>query len=318
MPRSVQAQLIIHPDEISKKQIDRLCEAGVGRLGIHPVGGKEAARSLEELVKLSETKEYRELIDYAVSRDMKIEYELHAAGYLLPRSLFEQHPEYFRMNEVGERCPDYNLCVSNEDALALLSRNAADLALSLYKSAPSFYFWMDDGRNIHCHCPKCSRLSPSDQQLVALNSMLKEVKKHIPNAKMAYLAYVDTVLPPENTIPEEGIFLEYAPFEKYTAKGDNAPELVARELRMLAPLMDFFGREDCKVLEYWYDNSLFSGWKKPPRRFVLDREGMERDIAQYRELGFECISSFACYLGEDYEALYGKVGFEPFVEVSLR
>ena len=39
---------------------------------------------------------------------------------------------------------------------------------------------------------------------------------------------------------------------------------------------------------------------------------MEREIAEYRRMGFETISTFACFLGEDYESLHGDVDVTPF------
>ena len=42
--------LLIQPDELTKTWIDRMANAGVSVLGIHPVGGKKAAQSLEELL----------------------------------------------------------------------------------------------------------------------------------------------------------------------------------------------------------------------------------------------------------------------------
>ena len=82
---------------------------------------------------------------------------------------------------------------------------------------------------------------------------------------------------------------------------------------MLLPLMELFKGETRKVLEYWFDNSLFSHWKKPPVRFHLQGETMRREIGTYRRLGFDAVASFACFLGEDYEALYGEsVDVEPF------
>ena len=221
-------EMIIHPDEISKKWIDRLVQNGIDVLGIHPVGGVRAADSLKELVERAKTEDYRQLIDYATANHLKVQYEFHAAGYLMPKSLFAEHPEYFRMNEKGERISDFNFCVSNEEALNLFAKNAAELALALYGSDHEFYFWMDDGRDLHCHCPQCQKITPSDQQLIAVNAMQKEIRKYIPNAKVAYLAYVDTVVPPQKIKPEKGVFLEYAPFEKYTAKGENAPMLIER------------------------------------------------------------------------------------------
>ncbi len=304
--------MIIHPGELSKKWIDRLANAGVHTLGIHPEGGSGAPKSLERLLGLLKTPEYRALIDYARSRGLEIEYECHAAGYLMDKSLFDTHPEYFRMNSEGERTPDWNFCVSNPEALGIFARRAAELALALYGSGKNYYFWMDDGRGIHCNCPKCRGLSPSDQQYIALCAAIEEIRRHIPNARIAYLAYIDTITPPTAVRSDGAIFLEYAPFEKYTAKGEDSDIRIAREKEMIAPLLDVFGKENSKVLEYWYDNSLFSRWKKPPVRFVLNEEAMVSDVREYLAMGFDRISTFACFLGEDYEELYGEADILPF------
>lgn len=314
----MKSNMVIHPDELSKRWIDRLARAGVEVLGIHPHGGKEAADSLKSLVELMKTRRFRELIDYAIDCGLEIEYELHAAGYLLPRNLFDTYPEYFRMNDDGKRTNDSNFCVSNGKALDIFARNAAELALSLYRSCHRFYFWMDDGRDLGCHCPKCRSLSASDRQMLVINRILSEIRKHLPDAQMAYLAYMDTLLPPEKIKPNDGVFLEYAPFEKYTAKGDQAQIFVSREKEMLAPLMRCFGNSRKKVLEYWYDNSLFSVWKKPPAKFIPDLEAMEKDMAEYCKIGFDVVCTFACFLGEDYEKLHGSFDITPFAECAKK
>ena len=300
----MRSSVIIYPDEVSRKWIDRMADAGITVLGIHPRGGKYSAGSLQALVDKCKDPAFRELLDYAAQRGLEIEYEIHAAGYLLPRELFETHPEYFRQDQNGERVVKKNFCVSNTEALDMVAQRAADLAVSLYRSSRNFYFWMDDGRDIHCHCPQCCGLSASDQQLTVLNAMIRQIRKRIPDARLAYLAYIDSIVLPEKVQPEEGIFLEYAPFEKYTARTENAPQLIAREQRMLDPLLRFFGHRGAKVLEYWYDNSMWSRWTKPPKHFVLDAAAMAGDIAAYRAMGFESISTFACFLGQEYEGLY--------------
>ena len=311
----MRSEMILHPDEVSEKWIDRLADGGITVLGIHPTGGKNAPQSLAALVELMKTPEYRARIDYARARGLEIEYEIHAAGYLIPKDLYGEHPEYFRVNEDGERVCDWNFCISNPEALDLFSDRAAELAVSLYGSSPNFYFWMDDGgHHTRCHCPACRKLSASDQQLTAVNAMLRKIKKKIPEARMAYLAYQETILPPTCVSPEDGVFLEYAPFEKYTAKGENAAELIRREQEMTIPLMDLFGRDSAKVLEYWYDNSLYSRWKKPPAKFTLDGETMKKEISQYRDLGFRSVATFACFLGADYEELHGAFDIGPFAE----
>jgi len=309
--------ILIHPEELSREWIDKAATAKIHTLALHPGGGENADLYLKRMLDLLETPEYRGMIDYAKGLGLEIEYELHSIGYLLERELFSSHPEYFRMNENGERTNDFNLCVSNEDALGIVAKKAAFLASKLYGSGHDYYFWLDDGHGLHCQCPKCKSLSPSDQQLTVLNRMLSEIKKIYPDARMAYLAYMDSVLPPKQVKAAKGIFLEYAPFEKYTAKGDDAPMLILREKNMLNPLLEFFDGDQKKVLEYWYDNSLLSGWKKPPKPFSLKEEEMIADIKEYTSLGFDSIATFACFLGEDYRTLYGDVDVTPFSNAVL-
>lgn len=306
--------VIIYAEELSKKWIDRLAEAGIKVIGIHPTGGKEAVTSLTNLLEQLKTPEYRELIDYAHSKGLQVEYEIHACGYLLKRELFDTHPEYFRAGKDGKRINDYNLCASNAEAVGLVAKNAAKLAKQLYGSNNNFYFWLDDGKELSCNCPLCSKLSASEQQLLVLNEMIKEIKKENKDARLAYLAYVDSIVPPKKVIPQKGIFLEYAPFAKYTEKGEDAKELIEHEKEMIMPLMQVFNKEPKKVLEYWYDNSLFSYWKKPPKKFVLKEETMREDIAEYKNFGFDAISTFACFLGKEYEELHGKVDITPFAK----
>lgn len=304
--------MLIHPEELTKKWIDRLADAGVGALGIHPRGGSVAVASLKELIEQMKTKEYRELIDYAHDRGLEVEYEMHTAGYLMPRELFKEHPEYFRMNDRGERVADCNFCVSNGEAMTIVAKRAAELAGQLYGSSRNFYFWMDDVRGVRCQCPRCKELSSSDQALTIYNRIVFEIRKYIPDAHVAHLAYQDTIVPPTKVLPAEGVFLEYAPYEKYAAPAENAAELIEREKRMVAPLMKMFENAPMKVLEYWYDNSLFSKWKKPPVKFNLDEETMKKDISEYRKMGFDAISTFACFLGDDYEEMHGIFDITPF------
>ena len=52
--------------------------------------------------------------------------------------------------------------------------------------------------------------------------------------------------------------------------------------------------------------------KKPPRPFAVDLKVMQDDAAFYRSLGIEGLSSFACYLGQDYEELHGTPDISAF------
>lgn len=306
----MKTQFIVHPDEITKELIDNLKINKIDCLGIHPSGGKNAYQSLESLISLLKTTAFRNLLDYAKENGISIEYELHAVGYLMPKNLFLSHPEYFRVDRNGNRNNDYNFCVSNKDALEIVCENATKLALCLYNSSPNFYFWIDDGDDVFCSCEKCKQLSASDQALIIINAIAQAVKKIIPSARFAYLAYINTLTPP--TIKkDDAIFLEYAPWAKYTATGEKAKELILAEQNLLSPLLDFFGKDNAKILEYWFDNSLYSNWQKPPKKFTLNYNQMKSDIAFYKKQGFSYLSTFGCFLGRDYETLWGKADISP-------
>lgn len=294
--------LIIHPEELSRKWIDRIVTAGIPTLALHPVGGIKANESLEELIEKLQDEEFCGMIDYASKCGLKIEYEMHAARYLLPTKEFSAHPEWFRMNENGERTTDFNFCVSNEEALNYVAERAAELAKKLYRSTSRYYFWLDDGKDIGCRCPKCSKMSDSDQQILVLNKIIKRLKEDNKEAALAYLAYCSTASPPKKIKAEKGIFLEYAPF----LRNFHRPIEEDTESENLSQLLEFFGKDGAKVLDYWYDNSLYSKWTKPPVKFEVDLPVLEADMDFYYNMGFRDIASFACYLGEDYEALYGE------------
>lgn len=299
--------VLVHPHELSVRWIEQAVREGIDVLGLHPVGGPAAKDSCAALVRLLDDPEFIRLVDLAKSKGLTVEYEIHAMGWLLPRNLFETHPEYFLIDENGERNPARNFCVSNEEAMQIVERNAVALAKKLHGSSHRFYLWLDDTNSLRCHCPKCAKLSGSDQQLLVVNRLVKALRKEFPDAQVPYLAYYGTLEPPTQVKPCEGVFLEYAPMAKYKRPdSDGYRTYVPMEQKYLVPLMEMFGRENTKVLEYWIDNSMYSNYTKPPKILNVDPEQVKKDIAFYKSLGIEDITTFACYLGQDYEELYGE------------
>lgn len=303
--------LIIHPDELNTKWVDRMVSLGVSTLALHPTGGVDAHMSLDMMLRLLEQPEYRARIDYAVSRGLSIEYEMHAASFLVPRELFEKRPDWFRMEEDGTRTPKYNFCASHPAAVAFAAKRAVELVSKLYRSEHRYYIWLDDLKDVQCHCPACQKLSPSDQQLTVMNAFIKELRRVQPDATLAYLAYENFLPCPEQVQPEEGIFLEYADIVR--VRNIHIREATALHENIEKSLA-LFGKKNSRVLEYWYDNSFFSKWKKPPVQFIPDNPAIRDDIRWYINTGFENIASFACFLGEDYEALYGEPDISAFAE----
>jgi len=302
------ASLLIHPDELSAEWINRLVKHKIPTLALHPPGGKRSYVWVADLLERLEDPAFRALLDDANEKGLAIEYEIHAARYLLPADEFEAHPDWFRMNEEGERVPDLNLCASNDEALDFVANQAASFVKKLYRSTDRYFLWLDDASNAKCHCPRCRELSHSDYQLTILNRIVKRLRQDNPNASLPYLAYQSCIPVPERVKPEKGIFLEYAPINRDFHK----PLFESAESEPLAQLVNYFGAADAKALDYWYDNSLFSKWKKPPIAFSVDEPVMRNDFAYYRALGIDDIGCFACYLGNDYEELHGEVDIAPF------
>lgn len=312
--------VVIHPHELSDAWIEALQRLKLNVLGLHPVGGPGAASSLADMLALHQDPAFRDLLNRVRDAGIAVEYEMHALSYLLPRTLFAEHPDWFRMDEKGVRTPDFNLCASSAPALEFLTRRTAELARILPSETHRYFFWLDDVTNAGCHCPKCRSLSPSDQQLICLHAMLRGIRTVDPKASLAYIAYLDTLQPPQQVSPEPGIFLEYAPIRRRldTPLSDpDCPENL-REAAPLPALLACFGLENAQVLDYWLDNSLLSGWKYPPKLFAMHGDVVRADAAWYQSLGFESVTTFACYLGEDYVALHGRPNLDEYGQALIQ
>lgn len=304
--------LIAHPEELTKGEIAAFKAAGADVLGLHPVGGNKATSSLENLLIWLKTDKGRRLLSYARSLGLEIEYEMHAASFLVPREMFSSHPEYFREAN-GVRTNDYNFCVSSDEMLRLMAKNAAALGRVLSPDTHDYYFWLDDAENNRCECEKCRTLSASDQSLIVANAIADELRRFDSSARVCYLAYLGTLTPPKSVKPAPGVFLEYAPMKRDRSIPVWEDDNVKRELDALFTV---FEPGEAKILEYWYDNSMFSNWKKPPKKFTPDNERIAKEIDFYRSLGVGNVTSFACYLGADYEALYGSPDFSAINRVK--
>ena len=296
--------VVVHPDEITRTWKNVILGSDIDILGVHPVGGDGSHERVRELAEHGLGGECAQIAGELASRGVGLEYELHVMSLLLPRGLFEKHPEYFRLDENGERNADYNCCASNKDALEIISQNACELAKKLSSSTHRYCFWLDDVRDKCCRCPECSRLSVSDQALAVYNAVQRGISRADKQGRQSYLAYCGAVELPRSVAPEDGVYLEYAPFDRnfrlpMTHEENSAPARNARELAA------FFGAAEGKVLEYWLDNSMFSGWKKPPKELHADPDLIKRDLEFYDSLGFGAVTTFACYLGADYEELWG-------------
>ena len=286
---------------------ERAQQAGLNTIGLHH------GASPRHVVDFIRSDIGQRFVERCRHLGLQVEYELHAMRELLPRGLFAKNRDLFRVNERGERTADYNLCIHSNQALEIAGENAVALAKVLRPTTGRYFFWGDDARP-WCRCNRCVELSDSDQSLILENRLIAALRRHDPRARLAHLAYSNTLSAPAQIKPVAGIFLEFAPIDRaYNvpfAKADDKSN--GKHLEALDANLRLFGREHAQALEYWLDVSRFSRWKKPAVKLPFKEEVLAADLDTYGSRGIRHLTTFAVFIDADYVRAYG----DP-VEVKL-
>ncbi|MDR3093437.1 MAG: DUF4838 domain-containing protein [Bacteroidales bacterium] len=277
-------------------------EAGINTIGTHmfPEEVADFIRSEKGKTFLADCEKY----------GIKVEHQLHSMGQLLPRELFADDSTMFRMNAEGRRVNDCNLCVHSEKALDVVCKNAVHYSRLLPATNHRYYYWIDDGQPM-CRCPECSKYSDSEQALILENKIIKALRAFDPEALLAHLAYINTLVPPRQVKPEEGIFLEFAPisrsYDTPLSEQSKGRDGVSNEdwMQLIRENLEVFPAETAVVLEYWLDVSMFSRWKKPAVKLPWRKDVFEADLESYARLGICNITSFGVYIDDKYMEAHG-------------
>ena len=279
--------------------IDLLEKNGLNLLGVHTDTRLE---TLPELKSFLTSSQGQLLLEICEKKGIGIEYELHVLQDILPRSLFKEHPEYFRMDKSGQRQEKYNMCFTSTDAYNEIEKQVVALTQWLRPTTHRYFFWTDDVQDAFCHCDNCSPYSPSEQALIYENKLVDILRKIDSTAQVAHLAYNNTLQPPKKVKPAAGVFLEYAPISRNYEKGLRS----ADHFTKIEENLQVFPKETAHILEYWLDVSMFSNWKKDALvKLPWNKTYFERDVKDYRSLGIPSITSFAAWINRDYQDLYG-------------
>ena len=296
---------------IALQWIDRMAEGSLNVLGIS--GG------VDECVQFIHSDEGTACLDAAKAAGIEIEYEMHALWWLLPRDMFGERPEWFRMDEDGERTSDANMCPSSTEALQYVGGRAVELSRMLPSTTGRHYYWADDAKP-WCACEACSDYTASDQNLLVTNAMAEALTNARPEARMGYLAYYNAIEPPTRVQPVDGLLLEYAPIMRNSAVplDDPSDPKNVEHADNLRRLVDMFDMTDAHVLEYWVDASRFSDWKRPSVRIPFDADVIAQDARFYASLGFDSATSFGVFLDADYDRMHGQPPIREYGEALLR
>jgi hypothetical protein len=302
-PKKEKRGVVVYPDDITSIGINkwekRIDVSGINLIGLHAATSNDPIDTLEAFIK---SREGRSFLELCKRKGVEVEYELHAAATLLPRSLYDAHPEYFRQDESGRRVADYNFCFTSEAALEAMRPQLEKLLEWMKPDSHRYFLWPDDKEWKYCNCERCKSLSPSEQTLVFENRLLGMLREYDLEATLAHLAYHQTLPAPRKVRAVKGVFLEYAPIMRDYSEPLPETEYTALKDNLLA-----FPAYSQHILEYWLDESMNSGWKKTMLKpLAFNGQWCRRDIAMYRGTGAASITNFATWLNASYESLYGS------------
>ncbi|HWN57185.1 MAG TPA: DUF4838 domain-containing protein, partial [Methylomirabilota bacterium] len=242
-------------------------------------------------------------------RGIDAEYGGHILPLLLPRERFDDRPDFFPAGDDGVRIASGNLCVSNPDALAIVSQGA----LAYTREHPEnklLHIWGADVRGgAWCRCAQCRQLPPQLQYMKVVNAIAAELANDANAPPVAYLAYHDTIDPHAGLKPHKNVSFEWAPRERCYSHAIDDPdcEINPRYLDSLKRYFEIFdGR--AHVFEYYADAILFCGLG-----FAIPSV-IARDLRCYRSLG---ITSISCLTFGAYSAAAYPVSLEAFVRGSI-
>lgn len=298
--------VVLYPSDIrslgADKLIDILKKTDINLVGIH---SNTITENLDSLKSYLESGDSQTLIDLCKENKINVEYECHVLQEILPRSLFDEHPEYFRIDTNGVRTSDLNMCFSSEEAWIVIEKNVTEILKWIKPTTNRYFFWIDDSYDGFCHCNKCTSYSPSDQALMYENRMLEIIRKVNSKATLAHLAYASTLEAPKKVKPQEGIFLEFAPIGR-----NYADPLPSAQYKALKENLEIFPKKTTHILEYWLDASMFSNWNRETwSKVPWDSNYCKRDVELYRNLDVGSFTTFATWmLNQHYFELYSQDG----------
>jgi hypothetical protein len=201
---------------------------------------------------------------------------------------FERHPEWFRLDEQGQRVkrPNAVFCTSNGEAREYLTRNVIRY-LDAHPEIGIFDLWPPDGAK-WCQCPKCKALgTPSDRQALLLAEVSAAVRKTRPDLRFETIAYAACVAPPLKAQMDPSVLVDFCPIGQcfeYQINEAASQKNADYVTQLKAWLSSFKG--DISIYSYYRKYA----WHSLPN---LIPHYIQNDLRFYRSLGVRGVSSYA-------------------------
>lgn len=303
--------IVIIYNDFTEDWLPILKESSIRLIGLHSLYKFGGVKAYLEWLNRDSTKA---LIKKFEKEGFTFVHQLHVLDYLLPKSLFSKHQEWFRENQYHKRINDWNLCSSNDEVLEYISDRTYELALILQQKSHKYYLWPDDSLDSVCYCDECAKLTGADQAIIIAEAMLKGLKKYDKDAKLSFLAYQNAM--EKITIQHnDDLFLQFAPISRnHNEPMTSNDEKNKYNREILNSLKSEF--EDIEILEYYLDASYFCQWKKENvSNIVINKEVLARDCEFYKNSGATTITTFAGFINKEWFERFGTQSFKDYVEI---
>jgi hypothetical protein len=160
---------------------------------------------------------------------------VHSLDMLVPRELFQDHPEYFPLID-GKRKDGYvQRCLTNPNLFKVALAHVRQW-IKEHPDATVISISQNDTIN-NCQCPQCKAIddaegSPAGSLLKFVNAIAEAIEKESPNVRIDTLAYQYTRKPPKTIRPRPNVIIRLCSIECCFAHPlDSCPSKADREFR---------------------------------------------------------------------------------------
>lgn len=230
------------------------------------------------------------------------------------KPLFEAHPDWFGVNEKGQRDRAEKLvfCTSNDQAFAFFQKQVEGYV----KARPEieiFDLWPPDGA-VWCACDPCKALGePQDRQALLMNRM-QNAFRAFNGPRLEMIAYSKALLPPTRQMLDPSILVDFCPINQQFEKQINDP--TSKNNSEYAVSLQAWRKQ------FVGDISLYSYYRKYAWRSLpcVIPHYIQKDLQWYATLPLQGISSYCepadwgTYELQQY--VIGKLGWDVKADVD--
>ena len=211
-------------------------------------------------------------------------------NYLPAERYFAGHPEWFGMDEKGQRTPAKARVfeTSNTAAMAEFTKNV----LAYLREHPEidiFDLWPPDGAKWSEDPASKALGEPPVRHALVVNQIARAVAKEFPRVTVEFIAYQNYLTPPAGVVFEPNTLVGFCPISQSFTTGIDDPQNETNKEYWDA-LAQWLARKDLAGRIYVYSYYRKYAWRSLP---VLLPRTIGHDVQAYRKAGVIGLSSYS-------------------------